>query len=253
MEYSVLHDNTIKHEALSLLDSVNASVDAEDRQEGQGRKAQAGADDSCTARASLGAERKRNRVTYKQRMIESGQPLSNPVVAGSIPAAPTSLLFQALPVANNNFHHQRAAVKPHDFPCLLVAVLIAWTALIVQARCQDLRQAPEPQKTPTSFWLLTGAYSASILGDDLSTQRFERMGCVEAWNPGLYGRRPSNARFLAISFGLEAASVIPARRMVRAKSRIWKSLGYAGLAWQTEGRADAIGHNLNLTKKVCAQ
>ena len=151
-------------------------------------------------------------------------------------------------------HHHRASVaKKRDLPCLLVAVLIAWAALIVQARCQDLPQAPEPQKTPTSFWLLTGAYSASILGDDLSTQRFERMGCVEAWNPGLYGHRPSNARFLAISFGLEAASVIPARRMVRAKSRIWKSLGYAGLAWQTEGRADAIGHNLNLTKKVCAQ
>ena len=41
-------------------------------------------------------------MTYKQRMIDCPQQLSNPVVAGSIPAAPTSLIFQSLPVANND-------------------------------------------------------------------------------------------------------------------------------------------------------
>ena len=136
-------------------------------------------------------------------------------------------------------------------PALVIAVVLAWIALTIQVRCQELPQAPEPRKTPVSFWALTGAYSLGIIGDDLSTQRYERMGCVEVWNPSLYGRRPSNARFLAVSFGLEAAYVIPARKMVRAKSRLWKSLGYGLLTWQAEGRADAIIHNLNLTRKEC--
>jgi hypothetical protein len=53
-------------------------------------------------------------VTYKQRMIESPKQLSNPVVAGSIPAAPTILSFQSLPVANNNFsmHSKENAMPP---------------------------------------------------------------------------------------------------------------------------------------------
>lgn len=109
------------------------------------------------------------------------------------------------------------------------------------------------QSTPRQFWAATGAYTGVIIADDLTTQRFERMGCVEAWNPALYGRHPTNARFLAVSFALEAAYVIPARMMVRSRSRFWRGFGYGLVGWQTEGRADAVVHNLRLTKRECAE
>jgi hypothetical protein len=42
-------------------------------------------------------------VIYKQRMIECGRQLSNPRVAGSIPAAPTILSFLPVTQATYNF------------------------------------------------------------------------------------------------------------------------------------------------------
>lgn len=109
------------------------------------------------------------------------------------------------------------------------------------------------QSTPRQFWAATGAYTGVIIADDLTTQRFEHMGCMEVWNPTLYGRRPGNARFLVVSFGLEAAYVIPARIMVRSRSRFWRTLGYGLVGWQAEGRASAVVHNLRLTKQECSQ
>jgi hypothetical protein len=115
----------------------------------------------------------------------------------------------------------------------------------------QLPDAPQPQKTSTRFWVLTGAYTAGIVGDDITTQRFERLGCIEVWSPVLYGRTPSNTRLLAVSFGFEAVEVIVARKMVRAKSPFWKTAGYGLLAGLTGGRVDGIVHNMRLTSSEC--
>ncbi len=71
-------------------------------------------------------------MTYKQRMIEYGQRLSNPRVASSTLAGPTSLTRPSLPVANHNFPTLQVRVLPgppsltlpslpvanHNFPTL---------------------------------------------------------------------------------------------------------------------------------------
>jgi len=126
------------------------------------------------------------------------------------------------------------------------AKLAVIALLLATAYAQEPPDTPQPQKTPAAFWLETGAYTASILADDWSTQRFERMGCVEGFNPTLYGLRPTNTRFLAVSFGIEAAEVYGARRAVRSRSKFWKTLGYSFLGYNIENRTQAVAHNLGL-------
>jgi hypothetical protein len=48
-------------------------------------------------------------MIYKQRMMTDGRRLSNPRVAGSTPAGPTSLSLPSLPVANHNFSSKRSS------------------------------------------------------------------------------------------------------------------------------------------------
>jgi hypothetical protein len=117
------------------------------------------------------------------------------------------------------------------------------------ASAQTIQDAPTPQAAPTppAFWGVTGAYTAAILADNFTTQAGLKRGCHEAESPMLYGRHPSEPRFLAISFGIEAGEVFAARKMVRAHSgkwsRRWNAIGYALIAGEAAGRAGAAAHN----------
>jgi hypothetical protein len=123
----------------------------------------------------------------------------------------------------------------------IAAVLLLCSFASAQNALQD---APTPQRsTPPAFWGVTGAYTAAILADNFTTQAGLKRGCHEAESPMLYGRHPSEPRFLAISFGIEAGEVFAARKMVRARSRRWKAIGYALIAGEAAGRAGAAAHN----------
>ena len=117
-------------------------------------------------------------------------------------------------------------------------------ALLGACAAQDLPDAPQP--TPKAFWALTAAYGGGILLDNYTTQRFERQGCVETTSPGLYGIRPREARFLAVSGGIAAAEVLAARWMVRRHSKSLRTVGYVALGSQVVDRYSSSIHNLGL-------
>ena len=121
----------------------------------------------------------------------------------------------------------------------LLFCIVCWTCLL--AHCQELPNAPS--STPHSYWIVVGAYTGSILADDITTQHGKMRGCVETNNPLLYGRYPNQARFLAISFGFEALEVLATRRMVRSKSRFWRSIGYSELLSETGLRGSSAFGN----------
>lgn len=144
----------------------------------------------------------------------------------------------------------------------LLITIIAAVSLPVQG--QTVPDAPsvrmdEHVNVPVSlsqraFWATVGAYTAGIVADDWTTQRYERMGCVEVWNPGLYGHRPGSGRFLGVSFGIEAGEVAGIWvGTQRRKSRLLRWSGVGAVGRETTYRWLAVGHNLKLTQAECAK
>jgi hypothetical protein len=116
-----------------------------------------------------------------------------------------------------------------------------------------LPEAPETHAgTPKAFWALTGAYTASIIADGITTQHNLANGCVETWSAPLYGRRPSNLRFYTTSFAIEAGAVLTGRRLLHSHSRLLRSVAWAMLSTDTEEHLRGAIHNANFAS-VCAQ
>ena len=104
----------------------------------------------------------------------------------------------------------------------------------------------EPSATPKTFWALTGAYTASIIADGITTHNNISHYCVERWSSSLYGSRPSNARFYLTSFAIEAGAVFTAHHMVRSHSRLLRAVAYGLLSTDTEEHFRGALHNANI-------
>src|SRR5438034_3080508 len=85
------------------------------------------------------------------------------------------------------------------------------------AAAQELPEAPSQRATPKSFWVAAGAYTASIIYDGETTVRGVESGCVENWNPTLYGERPGRARSEEHTPELQSHSDIVCRLLLEKK------------------------------------
>ncbi|PYV99814.1 MAG: hypothetical protein DMG89_06335 [Acidobacteria bacterium] len=111
------------------------------------------------------------------------------------------------------------------------------------AAAQELPEAPSQRATPKSFWVAAGAYTASIIYDGETTVRGVESGCVENWNPTLYGERPGRARFYLVSAGLDGATMFASRRLVRSNNRFLRYTGWGLMSWGTEQHLHGAIHN----------
>jgi hypothetical protein len=134
--------------------------------------------------------------------------------------------------------------------CLIALLLTA--SLSMASEPIALPNAPEQQThpaTPKSFWALTGLYTASVLADGITTHNNISKGCVEVWSAGLYGQRPTNARFYATAFGIEAGAVTAGRYFVRSHNRVLKMLGWGMLSTDTEEHFRGAIHNMSMSSE----
>lgn len=117
-----------------------------------------------------------------------------------------------------------------------------------------LPNAPSVQtsKTPKAFWALTGAYTASVIADGITTHNNISNGCVENWSSALYGSRPSNARFYITSFAIEAGAVFTGHHLMRSHSRLLRAVAYGMLSTDTEEHFRGAIHNLSVASS-CGQ
>ncbi len=115
-----------------------------------------------------------------------------------------------------------------------------------------LPNAPEQpihQPTPKAFWALTGLYTASVIADGITTHNNISKGCVEVWSAGLYGQRPSNLRFYATSFGIEAGAVIAGKYLVRSHNRALRMIGWGIASTDTEEHFRGAIHNMSMSSQ----
>lgn len=134
------------------------------------------------------------------------------------------------------------------FACILCGSgqsAFAQTAFVQSA---VLPNAPSVQtsKTPKAFWALTGAYTASVIADGITTHNNIANGCVENWSSSLYGSRPSNARFYITSFAIEAGAVFAGRQLMHSRSRFLRAVAYGMLSTDTEEHFRGAIHNLSV-------
>jgi hypothetical protein len=95
-----------------------------------------------------------------------------------------------------------------------------------------------------NFWALTGINAGATLADAITTAKFVGHGLpghpcqVEAWNPELYGRKPSDARVFAV-MGAQAAAATSLSYLLKKKhAHIWKfQLWTIPLAFEAQGHA----------------
>lgn len=132
---------------------------------------------------------------------------------------------------------------------LVVMKTLLILAMLSIPACAQLPDAPSA--TPKKFWALTGIYAGGIVADTVTTQQFQQVGCVEAANPFLYGRRPGAARFVAISSGLFLTETLIARKMVRSRNRYWRWAGYTVIGYESRVRWQSALHNMQLNRARC--
>jgi hypothetical protein len=119
--------------------------------------------------------------------------------------------------------------------------------LILAGVCQAqaLPDAPSAsRRTPKAFWVLTAAYGASVVADAETTAAFVQVQCVEGWNPWLYGKRPSRARFYAAAGAMAVSTVFASRKMVRSRKKLVRAAGWTLLAGMAQGHARGAIHNI---------
>lgn len=135
---------------------------------------------------------------------------------------------------------------------LLLLALVFTASMSMASEPIALPNAPEQQiheSTPKAFWAMTGMYTASIIADGITTHNNISNGCVEVWSAGLYGQRPSNARFYATAFGIEAGAVVAGRYLVRSHNRALRMLGWGLVSTDTEEHFRGAFHNMSMASQ----
>lgn len=102
-----------------------------------------------------------------------------------------------------------------------------------------------------NFWILTGVNAGATFADAFTTARFVGHGLpghacqVESMNPGLYGRKPNDARVYAV-MGAQAVSASLLSYYLKKKHvHVWKfQLWTAPLLFETQAHGLAAIHNL---------
>jgi len=129
----------------------------------------------------------------------------------------------------------------------LLACILGGFGQSAFAQSEILPNAPSVQtSTPKAFWALTGAYTASVIADGITTHNNIANGCVENWSSSLYGSRPSNARFYITSFAIEAGAVFAGRQLMHSRSRFLRAVAYGMLSTDTEEHFRGAIHNLSV-------
>lgn len=138
---------------------------------------------------------------------------------------------------------------------LCLAVLLLTASMSMASEPIAIPNAPEQQtheSTPKAFWALTGLYTASVIADGITTHNNISRGCVEVWSAGLYGQRPSNVRFYATAFGIEAGAVVAGRYLSRSHNRALRMLGWGMLSTDTEEHFRGAIHNMGISSQCSA-
>jgi hypothetical protein len=102
-----------------------------------------------------------------------------------------------------------------------------------------------------NFWIVTGINAGATLADAITTAKFVGHGLpghacqVEAWNPELYGRKPSDGRVFAV-MGAQAVAASSLSYFLKKKhAHVWKlQLWTLPLTFEAQGHAQGAIRNV---------